>query len=181
MSALEVKALALQLSSAIQVLQERIDRATRQSLQATQALDRQAKQSLETSHKSVQQALAEIRQGTGQAIAEGVRDAMQDIDRMMQEGTQQFEQALAKLQLRLQSVRRLNTAQAWKTFTASAVGSLAIIAVAIYASFQAHADIKRSEWVQQINAVVEAGHLAPCPEGGLCVQVNNKWVRLNGK
>lgn len=181
MSTLEAKTLALQLGTAIDKLERRIDHAARQSLQATQALDQQAKQSLETSHRSAQQALAEIRQGAQLAVAEGVRGAMQDLDRTMRENTQQFGQALAQLELRLHAVRRLNTAHAWKTFMASAFGSLTVIAVAIYVAWQSHADLKRSEWVQQINAAVEAGRLSTCAEGGVCVLVGNKWVRLNSK
>lgn len=181
MSTLEVKTLALQLGTAIDKLAGRIDQAARQLLQATQALDQQTKQSLETSHRSTQQAMAEIRQGAQLAIAEGVRDAMQDLDRTMRENTQQFERALAQLELRLHAVRRLNTAHAWKTFLASALGSLVVIAVAIYVAWESHAEIKRSEWVQQINTAVEAGRLTTCPEGGVCVLVGNKWVRLNSK
>lgn len=181
MSTLEVKALALQLCTAIEGLEKRIDHAARQSLQATQALDQQSRQMLETSGQLTQQAVTQIRQGAGQAIAEGVGDAMQNIERIMREGTKQFEQALVQLELRLQQVRQLNTSHAWKTLIASAVASLAVITVAVYASSHTHADIKRYEWVQQINAAVEAGHLAPCPEGGLCVQVNNKWVRVGSK
>jgi hypothetical protein len=181
MSTLEVKAFSLQLSTAIDGLEKRIDHAVRQSLQVTQALDQQAKHSLETSNNLTLEALAQIRQGTKQAITEGGRDAVQELDHTMREGAQRMDQAIAQLELHLQHVRRVNTSHAWKTFVASAVGSLAVIAVAAYVSFQAHADIKRSEWIQQINAAVDTGQLAPCPDAGLCVHVNNKWVRLRGK
>jgi hypothetical protein len=101
---------------------------------------------------------------------------MQDLDRTMRDGISQMDQAIAQLDRSMLHMRRFNTAHAWKTFTASTLGSLAVIAVAIYAAWQSHTEIKRSEWVQQINAAVEAGYLATCPEGGLCVQVNNQWV-----
>lgn len=81
----------------------------------------------------------------------------------------------------MQHVGRMNASHAWKTFIASALGSLAVFAVAVYASWHARADIKRSGWVQQIDAAVESGHLTTCPEGGLCVQAGNKWVRVGGK
>ena len=181
MSTLEVKALALQLSHAVDGLEKRIGHASRQSLQATQALDLQAKQSLDTMHKLVQQGVEQFRQGAQQAIAEGVRDAMQDIDQTLREGTSRLDRAVSQLDQRMQHVRRFNVSHAWKSFVASALGSLAVIAVAVYVAWQAHADVKRSEWVQQINAAVEAGQLTSCPEGGLCVQVNGKWVRLRSK
>lgn len=83
--------------------------------------------------------------------------------------------------MHLQIVKRTNVAHAWKTFIACVIGSVAMVAVAIYVAWQSHTDIKRSEWVQQINTAIDAGQLAPCPEGGLCVQMDNKWVRLNSK
>ncbi|GGA22170.1 hypothetical protein [Dyella nitratireducens] len=181
MSTLEVKALALQLSTAIDGMEKRIDHAARQSLQATRALDLQSKQSLETINNLVQQALEQFRQGARQAIEEGVRDAMGELDQAIQEGASRMDRAVSQLDQRTQHIGRFNVLHAWKTFVASALCSLAVITVAIYAGWQAHTDIKRSEWVQQINAAVEAGHLTICPEGGLCVQVNSKWVRLSGK
>lgn len=181
MSTLEVKTLALQLSSVIDLLEKRIDHATQQSLQATHSLDQQSRKTLEAANRSAQQALEQFRQGAQQAIAEGVRDAAQELDQTLRNCTGRIEQATEHLDLRLQHMGRVNTVYAWKTFIASAAGSLAVIAIALYVAWQAHTDIKRSDWVQQINAAVEAGHLANCPEGGLCVQVDNKWVRVHSK
>jgi len=181
MSTVEVKALALQIGSVVDVLEKRIDHAAQQSLRATQALDQQSKQSLEITNKLVQQALEQIRLAAREAITEGVRDAVHELDQTVCNGAERIDQAVSQLNQRMQHVRRLNASHAWKTFIASALGSLAVIAVAVYTSWQAHADMKRSEWVQQINAAVESGHLTTCPEGGLCVQVGNKWVRVGGK
>lgn len=181
MSTLEVKALAVQLSSLVDTLEKRIDHAVRQSLQATQALDHQCRQSLETTGSLVQQALAQLRDGADQAITEGVRDAMQELDQAMRDGANRVEQATTQLDQRMQHMRRINTSHAWKAFVASAVGSLAVMAVAVYVARQAHTEVKRADWIQQINAVIDAGQLAPCPEGGLCVKVGSKWVRLHGK
>ena len=181
MSTLEVKALAVQLSSLVDTLEKRIDHAVRQSLQATQALDHQSRHSLGATGSLVQQALEQLRVGAGQAITEGVRDAMQELDQAMRDGAHRIEQATLQLDLRMQHMRRVTTSHAWKTFVASAIGSLAIMAVAVYVARQAHTELKRAEWVQQINAAAEAGRLAPCPEGGLCVKVGSKWVRLHGK
>uniref|UniRef100_UPI00066FE7DC hypothetical protein n=1 Tax=Frateuria defendens TaxID=2219559 RepID=UPI00066FE7DC len=69
---------------------------------------------------------------------------------------------------------------AWKAFIASAIGSLAVIGVAVYMSFSAHREIARADWVSRINAAIASGKLAPCPEGGLCARVDNrKWARLD--
>jgi len=136
---------------------------------------------LETTHNSIQQAMEQIRHGTQPAIKEGIRDAMQELDQTIREGTTRVDQAIAQLDLRMLHARRLNISHAWKTFIAGAVGSVAVIAVAIYASFQAHADIKRSDWIRQINTAIDAGQLSTCPEGGLCAKVDNKWTRLHGK
>lgn len=181
MSTVEIKALALQLGSVIDLLEKRIDHAATQSLQATQALDQQSRHSLETTNKLVQQALEQIRLGARQAVVEGARDVMRELDQTVRDGASRLDQAVSQLNQHMQHVRRLNASHAWKTFIASALGSLAVIVVAVYTSWQAHADIKRSEWVQQINQAVEAGHLTTCPEGGLCVQAGNKWVRAGGK
>ena len=181
MSTVEVKALALQLGSVIDVLEKRIDHAAQQSLRATQALDQQSRHSLETTNKLVQQALEQFRLGAKEAIAEGVREAIRELDQTVRDGAGRLDQTVLQLNQHMQKVGCLNTSHAWKTFIASALGSLAVVAVAVYASWHAHADIKRSEWVQQINAAVEAGHLTTCPEGGLCVQAGNKWVRVGGK
>ena len=129
MSTLEVKVLALQLSHAVDGLEKRIDHASRQSLQATQALDLQAKQSLDTMHKLVQQGIEQFRLGARQAIAEGVRGAMQDIDQTLHEGATRIDRAVSQLDLRMQHVGRFNVSHAWKSLVASALGSLAVIAV----------------------------------------------------
>jgi hypothetical protein len=181
MSTSEVKALAVQLSSVIDTLEMRIDHAARQSLQATQTLDQQSRQSLEAANGLVRQALDQFRAGAKQALAEGVRDAIHDIDQTMHSGADRLDQAVSQLDLRMQHMGCMNVSYAWKTFVASALGSLAVIGVAIYIAWQTHADIKRSEWIRQINAAVDAGQLAPCPEDGLCVKVDNKWVRLHDK
>ncbi|HUB91244.1 MAG TPA: hypothetical protein VMA74_16080 [Dyella sp.] len=181
MSTVEVKALALQLGSVVDVLEKRIDHAAQQSLRATQTLDQQSRHSLETTNKLVQQALEQFRLGAREAIKEGVRDAAHELDQTVRDGANRLDQTVSQLNQHMQHVRRLNASHAWKTFIASALGSLAVVAVAVYTGWQAHADMKRSEWVQQINAAVESGHLTTCPEGGLCVQVGNKWVRVGGK
>lgn len=177
----EVKALTLQLSSIVDVLEKRIDHAARQSLQVTQTLNQQSKQSLEATHRLVQKTLDELRQCARQAVAEGVHDAAQELDQTMRDGAKGIERTISQLDQRAQHMGSLYASHAWKTFVASAVGSLAIIAVAVYVTWQAHVDLKRSEWIKQINAAVDAGQLAPCPEGGLCVKVGNKWVRLQYK
>ncbi|HUA81099.1 MAG TPA: hypothetical protein VL997_12055 [Dyella sp.] len=181
MSTLELKALTLQLSTVLDVLEKRIDHAARQSLQSTQALDQQSRQSLETANTVIRQALEQFRHGARQAIEESVRDALHELERTIQAGTSKIDHAIAQLNQRTHQVGRLNASLAWKTFIASALGSVAVIAVAIYASWHAHEEIKRSEWVGDINAAISAGHLAACPEGGVCAYVGNKWIRLGGK
>ena len=181
MSTVEVKALALQLGSVVDVVEKRIDQAAQQSLRATQALDQQSRHSLETTNKLVQQALEQFRLGAKDAIAEGVRGAVRKLDQTVRDGADRLDQAVSQLNQHMQHVGRMNASHAWKTFIASALGSLAVFAVAVYASWHARADIKRSGWVQQIDAAVESGHLTTCPEGGLCVQAGNKWVRVGGK
>lgn len=105
MSTLEVKALALQLGSTVDRLEKRIDHATRQSLQATQALDQQSKQSLKANSSLTRQVLEQIRQGSESAIAEGFRDAMRELDHTMREGTHRMEHAIAQLKCTCKSSR----------------------------------------------------------------------------
>jgi hypothetical protein len=73
----------------------------------------------------------------------------------------------------------MHTANAWKAFIAAALGSLAVIAVAVYVVWHAHQDLQQVLWVEQINTAEAAGKLAPCPDGGICVLINKKWVRLD--
>jgi hypothetical protein len=169
------KALAVQLSAVIDVLEKRIDHATRQSLESTQALDQQFRRSLDTANALTREALEQFRQGAKLAVETGIRDAVDELDHTVRIGTSRVDHATAQLNQRMQQMGRFHTEHAWKTFVASALGSLAVISAALFASWHAHADIKRSEWVQDINMAIDSGRLATCPEGGLCALIGNKW------
>lgn len=181
MSNLEVSQLVVRLSAIVDTLEKRIDGAARQSHLAAQALDLQSRKSLQTSDALVRQSLEQFHQGARQAIEEGARDAIDGLDQTLRGGAHRIDHTLSQLDQRARQMGRVNVLHAWKTFVATASASLAVAAVAIYLSVHAHGEIKRAEWVHDINAAIESGRLTACPEGGLCVQVNNKWVRLNNK
>ncbi len=63
---------------------------------------------------------------------------------------------------------------------ASAVASLAVVAVAVHVGVQAHRANVRAEWIGQINAAIANGKLARCADGdGVCARAGSKWVRLD--
>ena len=177
----DLKALAVQLSAVLDVLEKRIDHATRQSLESTQALDQQSRRSLETANALTREALEQFRLGAKLAVETGIRDAVDELDQTVRSNTSRIDHATAQLNQRMQQMGRFHTGHAWKTFVASALASLAVISAAVFASWHAHADIERSEWALDIYAAIESGRLAACPEGGLCALVGNKWVRLSTK
>jgi hypothetical protein len=100
----DIKALAVQLSAVIDVLEKRIDHATRQSLESTQALNQQFRRSLDTANALTREALEQFRQGAKLAVETGIRDAVDELDHTVRIGTSRVDHATAQLNQRMQQM-----------------------------------------------------------------------------
>ncbi len=175
----ELEALAVKLGIVAAGLMELGDRIAGETQQASQGLRQTAEDAAAISQRLTAQALEQFRHAAATLLAEALRDPVRQADLALRGSIGRSETAAAQLETRLRTVGRLNAVNAWRSFVASAVASIAIIGVAVYAAQQAHQDLIRSDWAGQINAAVAAGTLAPCANGaGICAFTNNRWVTL---
>lgn len=175
----DIRALALQMAAFTQLLEQRGEQVVRRTQEAAQILGQTAKTAAASSERMTTAAIGQFRQAAASAVADGLRRPMEEAGRTMQSGTQNIQAATAELETRVRHVGHALTANAWKAFLASALASIAVIAVAIYMGMTTHRDIARAEWVGLINAAIANGKLVPCHDGGLCAHADKKWVRID--
>lgn len=179
MDQVEIKALAVKLAAFTDLLEQRGDEAVRQTAQAAQSMEQSAQQASASVERLTSNAVAEFKRAAASMLAEGLRQPLEDAGQAMQAGTRNIQFATSTLERQMQTLQKVHTATAWKTFVASATASIVVIAAATYIGIRTHQDMVRSEWVGQINAAIANGKLAPCAEGsGLCAKVKNRWVQL---
>ena len=175
----DVEALAVKVAMFASNLKELSDRVVMESHQATQSMNQTAQGLAISAENAGKQAIERLQQTAAGAIVAGVGAATNDVEKRLIACAGNVEYSTYQLDQRIHTLSMLHTANAWKAFIAAAVGSLAVIAVAIYVTWHAHQDLQQVQWVEQINAAEAAGKLAPCPDSGICVFVNKKWVRLD--
>ncbi|RUL67099.1 hypothetical protein EKH79_00385 [Dyella dinghuensis] len=175
----DVEALAVKVGMFASNLKELSDRVVMESHQATQRMNQTAQSLALSAENAGKQAIERLQQTATGAIVAGAGAATNDIEQRLMACAGKVEHSTNQLDQRIRTLSIMHTANAWKAFIAAAVGSLAVIAVAVYVVWHAHRDLRRVQWVEQINAAEVAGKLAPCPDSGICVLVNKKWVRLD--
>ena len=175
----DVEALAVKVGMFASNLKELSDRVVTESQLASQSMTLTAKSLAVSAETTGKQAVERIQQTAASAIVAGIGAAASDIEHRLVACANKVEFSTSQLEQRIYALRAMHTANAWKAFVAAALGSVAVIAVAIYVAWHAHQDIRQTQWAEQINAAEAAGKLAACPEGGICVFVNKKWVRLD--
>lgn len=173
----EVRSLAVKLAAVTGRIEKRLDAVTRETLQASQAMGLQAQHSLSASER----VSAGVREAAAEALDGGASLAVQRFDEVVRASEIRLEGAAARLEERMVSGGRLQSAFAWKAFVASTVGSLAVMGMAGYAVWEAQRHLRETRWVHQINEAQAAGKLAQCPGGGehVCAKVERRWVRLD--
>lgn len=175
----DVEALAVKVGMFASNLKELSDRVVMESHQATQSMNQTA-QSLALSAESAgKQAIERLQQTAAGAIVAGAGAATSDIEQRLMACAGKVEHSTNQLDQRIRALSTMHTANAWKAFIAATLGSLAVIAVTAYIVWHAYRDLQEVQWVEQINAAEAAGKLAPCPDGGICVLLDKKWVRLD--
>lgn len=176
----DLRALALQLAAFTGVLEQRGQQVMQEVQDAAQRLDRTAHGVADSSERLAAGIIEHIRQAAATTVASGLRQPLEEAGRTMQDGTQRIRHAIRELEQRTNRLGRALSAHAWKTFVASAVASLAVIAVAVHVGAQAHRANVRAEWIGRINAAIANGKLARCADGhGVCARAGSKWVRLD--
>lgn len=175
----DIRALALQLAAFTAALEQRSDQVVQQTRDSARHINEMAASAAATSERLTAGALDQFRQAAAAAVADGMRQSLEDAGRTMQVGTHAIESATDELAARVRTVGKTLTVLAWKSFVASAIASLAVIGVALYLGWRTHQDLARAEWVGMINTAIANGKLAPCAGEGLCVRSGNKWVRID--
>lgn len=173
----DVKSLAVKLAAVTGRIEKRLDAVAKQTLQATQAMGHQAQQALSASARIS----AELRAAANEALDGGTASAIQRFGEVVRASEIRLEDAAARLESRMVSGGRLQSAFAWKAFIASTIGSIAVVGTAGYAIWEAQRSLGETRWVRQINAAQAAGRLSVCPGGGehVCAKVDKRWVRLD--
>ncbi|RDS80009.1 hypothetical protein [Dyella psychrodurans] len=175
----DVETLAVQVGMFAHNLKELSDRVVMESHQATQRMSQTAQNLALTAESAGKQAVERLQQTAAGAIVAGAGVATGDIERRLIACAGKVEISTNALEQRIHALSMMHTANAWKAFVAATLGSVAVIAMAVYVVWHAHQNLQQVQWVEQINAAEAAGKLEPCSEGGICVYVNKKWVRLN--
>lgn len=175
----DLRALALQMAAFTQLLEQRGQQVVQQTHEAARQLSQTANAAAASTERMTVAAIEQFRQAAAGAVADGMRRPMEDAGRTMQSGTQNIQAATSALENRVRTVGKALTASAWKAFVASALASVAVIAVAVYMGVRTHQDMARAEWIGLINTAIANGKLAPCHDGGLCAHIGKKWVRID--
>ncbi|WP_426699845.1 hypothetical protein ACPPVV_10550 [Rhodanobacter sp. Col0626] len=175
----DIKALAVKLAAFTDLLEQRGNEVVRQTGQAALAIDQSARNAAARSEQLTAQAVNEFKRAAADVVAQGLRQPLEEAGRVMQIGTHNIQSATAELEQRMAAIQKVHAANAWKTFIASAIASVAVIGAAAYIGVRTHQDMTRSEWVGQINTAIAKGKLATCAGGGLCAHVGKQWVRLD--
>ena len=173
----DVKALAVKLAAVTGRIEKRLDAVARETLQASQTMGRQAQHALSAS----EQVAAGVRRAASDALDDGTAQAIKRFGDVVRASEIRLEDAAVRLEKRMVSGGRLQTAFAWKAFVASTIGSFAVVGMAGYAIWEAQHSLRETRWVRQINAAQASGKLAQCPGTGehVCAKVDKRWVRLD--
>lgn len=175
----QLRALAVQLSTFTDLLEQRTGQVMQQAMQSADTLVRTAHDAAGTSERVTTQAVAAFKVAASDAITHGVRAPLDEAGRTLRDSAQGMQQAVGDLERRLHASGKAYSAHAWKTFIASALASVMVIGVAVYMARNAQQEVSRAAWVGQINAAIANGRLAKCEGGGLCAHVGSRWVRLD--
>ena len=175
----EVKEVIVKVVKLTDHFEQRGDKVVQSTLQAAQSLNQAAQNAANTSERITAKALDSFRDVAGDVLLQGIREPLRDCDKTLQSSAHKIESATNQLEQKMNQMHNMHAANAWKAFIASAVGSLAIIGVAVYMFMSAKQEIKRTDWISSINSAVANGKLAACTDGGICAIVDKKQIRLD--
>jgi hypothetical protein len=166
---------AIKLAALSDVLEQRSARAVQATEQAAERLG----QSVAVSEQTTARALESFRHASSSVLTDGMRQPLRQAGDAMLSGCQNVQAATLELKKQVEAVKRLHLSHAIWAFAALVIASLGMAGVAVYAGMKARQEFRRAEWGADINAAVDRGVLTACPEGGLCVYADKKWVRLD--
>lgn len=173
----------LELAEKISVLMEQYqrgtDKVTNNFVQSTQLLQQSAQNVTSVAQRAANDAAYQVKQSATEALNQGLAAPLKDCDVRLDKSASKIEFAAQKIEQQSVLARQMFSVFAWKAFVASAIGSLAVIATAIYMANNTRVQIKQSEWIGFINTAVAAGKIVACPDGGICANVNGKITRLD--
>lgn len=175
----DIKAMAVKLSMLVDSFETRGDKVVRENAQAAETIRMAAQSVSQVAQQTSSRAVEEFRQAASTTLSQGLREPMAQAEKQLAATMLDVRNAAADLQRRISEASRMHTATAWKAFLACAIGSLAVIGGAVYATMQARTELANAKWAGQINAAIASGNLAPCGDG-ICARVDGKrWVRLD--
>jgi len=175
----DIKAMAVKLSMLVDSFETRGDKVVQQNAQAAETIRMAAQNVSQVTQQVSSRAVEEFRQAAGATLSQGLRAPLAQAEKELESAVLDVRNAAADLQRRISVAGNLHTATAWKAFVACAIGSLAVMGAAVYATMQARTEVVNAKWAGQINAAIANGNLAPCGDG-ICARVDGKrWVRLD--
>lgn len=174
----DIEDLAIKLAVFTRMLEQRAADVEQQVTQASEGLQNTARDVASSAQRLTGLAVGEFRRTSKQVLAAGMQPALDQATSDLRERMHEITAATRQLEHRVLALNALHTATAWKAFVASAVASLAIIGVAVFMGIQAHRQVQRAHWDSAVNTAIASGELRVCADGGVCVRIGKKWVRL---
>lgn len=175
----DIKAFAIKLSAATDHFEKRSSRVVETNHQAAQQLLQAAQHVSNTVESATTQAMLNVKTATQAALTEGLAGPVRNLEETLRHSAHTLDAASQRLSERIEAMRHMHAASAWKAFLASAIGSLLVIGASVYAVMQAREETARARWISEINAAIDKGNLSACQDGGVCARLGNKWVRLD--
>jgi prefoldin subunit 5 len=175
----DIKQMAVKLAMLIDSFEKRGERVDQVVAQAAQAMMQASKNSEVVAERSTNLALQEFRQTAAMQLGQGLRQPVELANQAIQASMQQLHALINECEVLQRDVNRSHKRDAWKVFIASTLASLVVLSGSVYAIANAREESANAHWVSGVSDVIAAGKLAPCADDGLCVYVNNQWVRLD--
>lgn len=173
------KTLVIKFAAIVESFEERGEKSVHSIVQSANSIQQISRQAAQVSEQVTSQALQQFSNAAGHVVADAIHAPIANCEKRLQSSADNLHSATAKLEKQLESLRALHVGTAWKAFIASAIASLAVMVVAGYMVLTAVREVKRAEWVSNINTAVANGKLMACPGGGICAQIDKKLVRLD--
>jgi hypothetical protein len=122
------------------------------------------------------EALQMIGQQARQTITQGTAQALGELDKQLQAGTQAAQRAAVDMDDQRKRLARAQGGLVWKALSALTIGSLLAAGGSSYIAWKSMHEVRRAEFGQDILQATQSGMLTRCG-GALCAKVGEQAVR----
>jgi hypothetical protein len=175
----DIKHMAVQLSMLVDSFEKRGERVEQVVAEAVQSLAHASKSSEAVAERATNQALQDFREVAAMQLGEGLRVPVEYANQAIQTSMRSLHEAMSALEQQQREANKAHKRDAWKVFIASTVASVVMLGGSVYAMASARRESASAHWISGISTAIEAGRLAPCADGGICVYANRQWMRLD--